>query len=457
MVSLPFYPEDPDAQAVLGDDLGPYDPTQWRLFRYYPDTQEYREYPEVAPFAPGLGYWLISKNGGLPDARGRAVDTTQTFAINLAPGWNQIGNPFYFPVDWGEVMVSHDSIEVLLSDPGNTWVDNALWGFQSIGEDKAEYQLNKLLIRGEGYWIYNHSSEAVLLLIPNKTIIETGATTATAMDIVERSTPQDWSLRIKASQESFVDSYNFLGGIKGTSLNRDAKDISEPPPISSEQVRLYFIHLEGAEDIHKYATDYRPPLFLEGQYEFVVESGNRDSIITLSWSELASVPQNYEVTLIDPALGKVINMREEKGHSFYPKGEKKRYFKIIVTNTNGAINPSIKNIINQTAVNKGDTLYWDTVSDGLGKADVYLGIVLPSGDFVCLLDMHGKTTGFNNPAPIATNRSITSGTSRILSYRFTGNEPKGDYRLFAIFTKTGSDPLIKKNWLAYDLSLVSVR
>ena len=459
MFSLPIYPENPDPQAVLGDDLGSYNPAAWRLFHYNPGTKQYNEYPHIPFFAPGLGYWIIVKAGGFIDVRGRAADTSQPFIINLEPGWNQIGNPFKFLVDWGKVKVRQGSTEVLLSDPANTWVDNALWEYQETGDDEAEYELEDEFIPWHGYWVYNRSPEPVALIIPNKTVIETGATTATVKVKARQamSSPQNWHLKIGATQGSFGDSCNFLGVAEGASRYRDAQDLSEPPPILSEQVRLYFIHLEGEEDSHQYATDYRPPTPSEGVYEFIVESGNKDSTITLSWSKPAMVPQTCELLLSDLTTGKVINMREGLSYSFYPGTEGKRYFKIAVTNTSGVMEPSVKNIINQTVVNKGDTLQWDIVLDGLGKVDGYLGIVFPSGDFFCLLDLDGNTGALNNVAPVFTDWSIVAGTLRPMSYPFTGEEPKGDYQLFVILTKPGSDPLDDRNWLAYDSTPLTVR
>ncbi|MCK5554123.1 MAG: hypothetical protein KAJ09_13310, partial [Deltaproteobacteria bacterium] len=43
MISSPYMPEDRDPQVSLTDDLGPYDKTQWRLFRYDPVKFRYIE------------------------------------------------------------------------------------------------------------------------------------------------------------------------------------------------------------------------------------------------------------------------------------------------------------------------------------------------------------------------------------------------------------------------------
>ena len=119
--------------------------------------------------------------------------------------------------------------------------------------------------------------------------------------------------------------------------------------------------------------------------------------------------------------------------------------------------PPVRIIINKTIANRGDTIHWDLSLNGSGKVDGYLGIVFPSGDFVCLLDPGGNNAGLNNPAPIVTDWSVISGTFRLMAYTFTGDEPKGTYQLFVILTTPASDPLDKNNWLAYDFALFTVR
>ena len=60
MLSIPFNLADGDAEVVLGDDLGPYDKSKWRLFRW--KNGAYEEYPNIDDFTPGRGFWLITKD-----------------------------------------------------------------------------------------------------------------------------------------------------------------------------------------------------------------------------------------------------------------------------------------------------------------------------------------------------------------------------------------------------------
>ncbi len=105
-----------DPGEVLLDDFGDgADPARWRLLRFDPSMDAALDYatdPEgVGPFRPGRGYWLITATGGRFDAdqglsagvefKGRPFPVSIT--VELQPGWNQIGNPFLFPVNWDDV------------------------------------------------------------------------------------------------------------------------------------------------------------------------------------------------------------------------------------------------------------------------------------------------------------------------------------------------------------------
>lgn len=101
MISSPYMPQDRDPQASLVDNLGPYNKTQWRLFRYDPVQFKYIELksPEWGPdqdFDFGIGYWIISRNSTEIDIEGSPVVGDQLTLKHDGDGWNQIGNIFSY-------------------------------------------------------------------------------------------------------------------------------------------------------------------------------------------------------------------------------------------------------------------------------------------------------------------------------------------------------------------------
>jgi hypothetical protein len=168
MISVPLYPEDPDPMAVLGDDLGEYIKSEWRLFRYDSSDGEFHEYPDVPNMTPGIAYWLIAKVGVKIDVEGELVDMENDFIIRIPPGFFQLGCPFPFPVKWSEVKVRKGNVTFPIGDPGNEWISPFLWKYEG-GED---YVIAEKLEPWKGYWVENVSDEEVELLIPPRMAVE---------------------------------------------------------------------------------------------------------------------------------------------------------------------------------------------------------------------------------------------------------------------------------------------
>ena len=99
MFSIPFRLNAPDIESTLFDDYGQYNTRKWRLFRWL--RGDYLEYPALDAFETGKAFWLITNDGTSFDVEGGiSTDSSKPFDLVLQPGWNQIGNPFAFPITW---------------------------------------------------------------------------------------------------------------------------------------------------------------------------------------------------------------------------------------------------------------------------------------------------------------------------------------------------------------------
>ncbi len=207
MVSTPVFPydlDDMDPLAILGDDLGTYDKNIWRLFRWNSmlNPANYEEYPflESAPdeggwfpescyVIPGKSYWLISRDTKDIDVTGQLYPTFMPYPVLLSPGWNQIGTPFNFDIDFDTVWVFGTTYELdgagiaghsastaiyegfdydlsfaldATSD-GNTLTSKTLWKYAN-----GNYSASAIMRPGEGYWIYNKkNSDWIVFLMVN--------------------------------------------------------------------------------------------------------------------------------------------------------------------------------------------------------------------------------------------------------------------------------------------------
>ena len=112
-------------------------------------------YDEV-PMETGLGYWLWSAEGVTIDAEGMPTAATD-FAIDLLSGWNQIGHPFQFSVDWEDVLVYNPATgeTVSIEDAHlNNWVFKFLyWYNPAIGNYEYAEAPDGQLDEWMGYWV----------------------------------------------------------------------------------------------------------------------------------------------------------------------------------------------------------------------------------------------------------------------------------------------------------------
>lgn len=159
MISVPLTPSDPDPLANLSDDLGPYEPINWRLFAYDASSGNYIEVsaPGIAKLLPGEAFWIISRYPATIGVDGTPTDSTSDAIVHLRPGWNMIGHPFDFPVDWADAKANG----IRIGDPGeNGFISEMLWDWIGSYIDVAQ------LVPGRGYWVHNLTSSNVDLQIP---------------------------------------------------------------------------------------------------------------------------------------------------------------------------------------------------------------------------------------------------------------------------------------------------
>jgi outer membrane protein assembly factor BamB len=151
MVSVPLELSETAVPNVLEDDYGLYTPSRWRLFRW--ENGQYHEHPNTGgSFTPGSAFFLATVSGAAFNTpEGRSTDTAQPYAISLQPGWNQIANPFAFPVSWDDVIRDEAVVDAI-----------AFWDGREMRQD-----LDRItLLPWEGYFVHNRSPDRVRIEIP---------------------------------------------------------------------------------------------------------------------------------------------------------------------------------------------------------------------------------------------------------------------------------------------------
>ena len=312
LISVPLDVDNKSPSAVLEDDLGEYDITQWRFYEV-PANQIKVQFPDTSPMSSGKGFWLIVRNQGkrISTGAGTSNPTGSDFAMSLHPQWNLIGNPFNFPIPVSNLSLSNSQSVELRSYTGswNDLVNNPVSTIQPFG----------------GYALFNSSSTNTTLSVNPE--ISSGETAVAKGP----SAQMNWSLQIVAQSQAAVDRDNFLGLSSRASKSWDELDRPEPPVIG-EFVSVYFPHPEWSELSENYCTDFRPEI-AEGEiWEFEVMTNIRD-VVNLSFEGVKTVPNDYQVWLVDPLLQTSQNLRRKDRYSVAASVEHPKRLQLLIGRT----------------------------------------------------------------------------------------------------------------------------
>jgi hypothetical protein len=319
--------------------FGTYDPLRWRCFRYAPGLEQYLELSDPAHLEefylrPGRAFWIISREQnqirfGFPAL---SVSTAGDFSIALAPGWNQVGNPFDFEVPWDSVRVTPDPEAV---EPPRHWDPRA--GAYDTGDVTVWQPF-------EGYFVWNEGPSDALLSIPPTTGEEIPVQARAAGGTKDRAPPvssaagresgeSGWRIHVAASTEGASDPDKVAGVAPEASEGRDRWDRSEPPPSPGPTLSLYFLGpaVPGASpregSLRPLASDIRSPLAAAPEAEaghawrldllktFARESSADE--VRLRFRGLEEVPASLSVWLLDRALGGVVDLRQQPEYRFF--------------------------------------------------------------------------------------------------------------------------------------------
>lgn len=327
MISVPNQLQKMAPQEVFAP-YGNYDRSLWRLLRWIQDDttgdktdyQEYTIHPNFDSLAPGLGFWLITAKAQKPIAVGEAISvaTGESFTLKLRKGWNQIGTPFDFAIDWREV-----------KKPAGMKADT-LWVYHCDNKDgdKSYYPLRATRMEPWQAYFVRSEVDAVLKIPPHAAtgpLQESIGPLAAARALQ----PGEWLLRLSASAGNCVDPDNYAGCLVTAAEGRDTHDFTEPPLLPGF-VALSFLPDERQQDAQRYAGDFRPPSVNGKAFAFAVSNARRDVPIMLRLEEAWNLPQGWQAMLHDVSTERTIVLSSGGEYVFYLQGSQPHRFKLAV-------------------------------------------------------------------------------------------------------------------------------
>ncbi len=276
MVSAPLILNNPSLASVLIDDYGSYDSLTWRLFSWNPQTAQYVEFPNlIKDFSPGNAFWLIHRTGKIFDLEnGESVPSVSNINVLIQPGWNQIANPFAFPIDWSILDVP-ETIQ-----PPVRWIPDSL-----------DYEINQSILEPwEGYWVFNPLSQSINISFPP--VERTGD--KPVRKISDNLTDAEFFIQIKSSLENtpYRDNQNFVGMLKpGVTTNK--QNVLEAPPILND-IRLSII-----EQNTRYAQKIIENNIEGGAWNLTLSTNHKNKNVVLYFSELKYIPEMFNIYLLN--------------------------------------------------------------------------------------------------------------------------------------------------------------
>ncbi|MCS7065715.1 MAG: hypothetical protein NZL85_05500 [Fimbriimonadales bacterium] len=340
IISIPF-----NATAPLVDVLGLPEGT-YLAKRWNPDREVYET---VDTLPPGIGFWLYLPNEGtnvtMSHLRFPQAVFTASVPVRLNRGWNQIGNPYPYPLVLGQIVL------VSASDPRTSlsFFEAAQRGVirgviyywdEFSGEYKFTSDPNTPLIPHRGYWL--KCNDDIELVYPPVFLPGTGfgGTTRSANEPTMR--PNEWRLQLIARTARGEDTQNYIGITSG----RSAGEVEEPPtPLAEVPVRLTL--LKAGVPLMQ---DVRPASAARHTFELLVEAQAGEEV-RLRAPNIRTIPAGYRLRLTDQSTGRTVDLRHTPEYRFTSSGRNR----FTLTVERGARGGALITSINVGAAGRGAT------------------------------------------------------------------------------------------------------
>ena len=285
MYSVPVE-ADTSLEAVLTApyNFGGYNRSEWRAFRHPPslgalqsgrppEQIRLQEFPDIDGMGePGTAFWHVAQSDRRLRVRGAsAPDASTPQAVTLAPGWNQIGTPFPFAVDWQAVL---DTTRSQMADStARAALDRVSAPVAWTGR---QYRFDVATLRPwRGYFVFNPNPDRPIdLKVPPVRSAATAGTSAQGRALKATSTPSSPSssastastrpfrlqlrarVRVDGLDRTLTDAANWIGVLPDAQNGIGPEDRPEPPPVG-DYVRLSVL---GADAPGRYrATSFKAP------------------------------------------------------------------------------------------------------------------------------------------------------------------------------------------------------
>ena len=282
------------AAGELIDDFGAPNIARWRAARHDPTIGEMGEYIDLSegtdPLPEGAAFWLITATGGEFDIDAASSTNPDSLpTVMLLPEFNQIGNPYAFPVAWEDILVASG----LTSDDVEPPMDYN-------PADSTYFPVNGLA-PWLGYFVRNKSGQPLTLTVPPIETVGSGRRLAFP--------ETDYVVHIGARSGAYADRNNVVGFAPDATAGRDRLDLGEPPPIGD------YVRVSVIENGERWMRSLKPAR-ADGEMWDLEVTASDDLLaggtqrVTVSLHEEGVRPDGFELYVIDRDRGTAVQQTD---------------------------------------------------------------------------------------------------------------------------------------------------
>ena len=239
------------------------------------------------------------------------------FSLDLTPGWHQLANPFFGPINFADTTVVYQGAAMdLLSADGAGIMAAFAWTYDAGAKNYTlaypPLAASPVLIPAwQGLWVKVYKACTLVIARPAAGGVSAPATAVAAKRLNASPLQVDWSLRLRASSAAGTDA-ECVAGVASPPLS-----IPKPPPADGGPV----LTMGGANA--SAAGQYAVALAQSGTsaiiWKMQVSNLHAGQSVRVMTPDLSALPHDLSVVLEDPASGQTVYLRTSGGYSFTPR------------------------------------------------------------------------------------------------------------------------------------------
>jgi photosystem II stability/assembly factor-like uncharacterized protein len=238
-------------------------------------------------FSPGVGFWVLSKNSAALSQSVSSADvlTNYSYAIPLHSGWNIISNPFEKTVQWSKIVYTNLADTTVL-----LYAWNGSWTTASQ------------IIPYQGYYFYNQYGLSTLKIPYDP---DGGLSKVDNAAPAYYLSPEHIAMTLSGNGKT----YSKVAASFDSRATTDYNKLDYMAPAGDfEEAGIRLIHSFTNAVWDQYFVECRPEIG-NGQMFDMKASNTTGKDITLQINEIAGLPDDQQVYLVDKRLCKLIDLR----------------------------------------------------------------------------------------------------------------------------------------------------